>query len=117
MSAAHSLSSPGFDEETRTYLQERVRLLAGAVTLITGVLAGAFLLTEWRAGDATLVGTIVSFVTTLPNAALFWLVVGAVVMRRFLRRRRLSPPRLAMADGLLLQMLFAPCLLLYATSH
>ena len=44
MSSARRLSSPGFDEETRTYLQERVRLLAGAVTLITGVLAGAFLL-------------------------------------------------------------------------
>jgi hypothetical protein len=94
-----------------------VRLLAGAVTVITGVLAGAFLVTEWRNGDASLISTTLTFVTTLPNAALFWLVVGALVMRRLLKRRRLSPPALTSADGLLLQMLFAPCLLLYGTSH
>jgi len=56
-------------------------------------------------------------VTTLPNAALFWLVVGALLMRRILKRHRLSPRALTSADGLLLQMLFTPCLLLYATSH
>ncbi len=117
MSVVNRLSSPGFDEETRTYLQQRVRLLAGAVTLITGALAAAFLVTELRASQAGLVGAVFSFVTTLPNAALFWLVVGALLMRRVLKRRRLSPSALTAADGLLLQMLFAPCLLLYATSH
>jgi serine/threonine-protein kinase len=94
-----------------------VRLLAGAVTLITGVLAGAFLVTEWRESDAGLIATTLEFVTTLPNAALFWLVVGALVMRRILKQRRLTPAALTSADGLLLQMLFTPCLLLYATSH
>ena len=42
MNSTRQLSNPGFDEEIRTYLQERLRLLAGAVTVITGVLAAAF---------------------------------------------------------------------------
>jgi len=117
VSVVSRLSSPGFDEETRTYLQQRVRLLAGAVTLITGALAAAFLVTEMRASQEGLVAAVFTFVTTMPNAALFWLVVGALLMRRVLKRRRLSPRALTSADGLLLQMLFTPCLLLYATQH
>ena len=117
MSVVNRLSSPGFDEETRTYLQQRIRLLAGAVTIITGTLAAAFLATGLRTSQTGAVATVVSFVTTLPNAALFWLVVGSLLMRRLLRQRRLSPRALTSADGLLLQMFFAPCLLLYATSH
>jgi len=91
VSVVNRLSSPGFDEETRTYLQQRVRLLAGAVTLITGALAAAFLVTELRASEEGLVTAVLAFVTTLPNAALFWLVVGALLMRRILKRHRLSP--------------------------
>lgn len=117
MSSVRRLSSPGFDEETRTYLQRRVRLLAGAVTLITGALALAFVLALWRQGEAGILATILSFVTTLPNAALFWLVVAAGIVHYVLQRYRLSGRGLAIADGLLLQMLFAPCLLLFASSH
>ncbi len=117
VSSARKLSSPGFDEEIRTYLQQRLRLLAGAVTVITGVLAAAFIAATWRRGDDGLLAVLVAFVTTLPNAALFWLVVGASVIRRGLQRRRLSDRGLAVVDGLLLQVLFAPCLLLYASSH
>lgn len=51
MSVVNRLSSPGFDEETRTYLQQRVRLLAGAVTIITGTLAAAFLAIGLRASQ------------------------------------------------------------------
>ena len=95
MSTSRKLSSPGFDEETRTYLQQRLRLLAGAVTVITGVLAGAFVLALWRRNDVGLLTTITDFVTTFPNAALFWLVVGAAGIRRLLQRRRLSERGLA----------------------
>ncbi len=117
MTSSTNLSSPGFDEELRTYIQERLRLVAGAVTVITGVLAAAFLFTLWRQGEDTLLTVLVSFVTTLPNAALFWLVLGASIIRRGLQSRRLSERGLAMLDGLLLQILVAPCLLLFATSH
>ena len=88
MSVVSRLSSPGFDEETRTYLQLRVRLLAGAVTLITGALAAAFLVKELRASEESWIAAVLTFVTTMPNAALFWLVVGALLMRRLLKRRR-----------------------------
>ena len=50
MSVVNRLSSPGFDEES-TYLQQRVRLLAGAVTIITGTLAAAFLAIGLRASQ------------------------------------------------------------------
>ncbi len=117
MSSARKLSTPGFDEEIRTYLQQRLRLLAGAVTVITGVLAAAFVVAKWQRGDDSVMTVLVAFVTTLPNAALFWLVVGASVIRRGLQSRRLSERGLAMLDGLLLQILVASCLLLYASSH
>lgn len=104
--------SPGFDEETRTYMQERLRLLSGSVTAITGVLA-----TLWQRGDDGPFRTLLNFVTTLPNAALFWLVVVSGAIYKMLQRRRFSQPSLALVDGFLLQMLFVPCLLLYATSH
>ena len=65
-----TLSSPGFDEETRTYLQQRLRLLAGAVSTITGLLAVIFLAAVWARGDVGVVEAVYGFVTTLPNAAL-----------------------------------------------
>lgn len=98
-------------------MQQRLRLLAGAVTVITGVLAVAFLITLWGSGDAGPLGTLFAFVTRLPNAALFWLVVGAGLLYRLLARRRIGSRYLAVVDGLLAQLLVAPCLILYATSH
>lgn len=114
-SGIRRLSSPGFDEETRTYLQQRLRLLAGAVTVITGALACAFLFTLWRSSESGPLAVIFSFVTELPNAVLFWLVVGAAAILRLLQRRRLSVPWLQVVDGVILQLLIAPCLLLFAS--
>ncbi len=117
MSTGRTLSSPGFDEETRTYLQQRLRLLAGAATSITGILAATFLIMLWREGERGPLATLVRFVTTMPNAALFWLVVIAAGIYKILQRRKLQERQLALVDGVLLQVLILPCLVLYATSH
>ncbi len=39
-----SLGSTGFGEETRRFLQDRLRVLSGTVTLIIAVLSFAFIL-------------------------------------------------------------------------
>ena len=117
MTQQKSLSSPGFDEETRTYLQQRLRLLAGSIAVITGILATLFAGSMWWNGDASLIAVIYGFVTTLPNAALFWMVVAAWGTYKLLQRKRLEETGLAGIDAVLMVVLYAPCLILYATQH
>lgn len=117
MIQARTLSSPGFDEETRRYMQGRLRILTGTVASITAILAAAFLASLLWNTEAGIVAEVVTFCTEPPNAILFWMVVGSSAMWLLLRRRQLSHTALGVVDAVFLQLLVIPCLILYAREH
>ncbi len=109
-------SSPRFQEETRGYLQRRLRLLAGAVAGITGILLVAFAVMSLIGGMGA--GQLVrDFVIAFPNAVLFWMVALTAGMYVALKRRSWSPVALGVIDALLLWTMIVPCLLLYSELH
>jgi len=110
-------SSPRFEQETRRYLQHRLRLLAGAVALLTAVLGVAFVASLVGRTEGPVWRVPMEFATVFPNSVLFWMIVSTATIFEMLRRRAWSPPWLAVIDGALLLALIAPCLILYGLLH
>jgi serine/threonine-protein kinase len=109
-------SSPGFDEETRAFLQSRLHMLTGALAIFTTVLLGAFLITNLVAADDRL-AAITETLFELPNAMVTALAVIAAGLYRLLHRRRLAEGPLAALDGIFMEVLIFPVLALYAALH
>jgi serine/threonine-protein kinase len=101
----------------RAFLQQRLRLLTGIVSLVLGSLFIAFFLQNSLNSQDNPVVVLVRLGTRFPNSVLFGLVCVSSLLHLLLRRRRLSERALTIADGLFLQVLFAPCLLLYGLLH
>ncbi len=111
------LSSPGFEEETRKYLQKRLRLMTGSVFSLIGALSLAFVLSMAIQPEVGLWTALAQFCTRFPNSLLAAMTLACGVLHFILRRRRLTPTGLSLIDGLFMQVLIAPCLILYALLH
>ncbi len=111
------VSSPGFDEETRSYLQRRLRLLTGTLGLLLSLLGVAFVGTFLRAPGTGLVGALVRFLTEFPNSILAAMLSANLAIYLLLRFREVSSRTLGVLDGIFLQVLTVPCLIIYATLH
>jgi tRNA A-37 threonylcarbamoyl transferase component Bud32 len=112
------LSRPAFDDETRAFLQRRLNLLAGTLAIVTAVLLALFIVANATKPDSgPLARVVFHTLFEFPNALVTGLVVVSGGLWALLSSRRLSSPALAAADVLLLQALFAPCLVLFAALH
>lgn len=110
-------SSPGFDEETRAFLQGRLRMLTGALTVFTGILLAGFLAANISSSDDGLGSVVFGVLFEFPNALVAMLFGVSGGFYWLLRRRRLSAGLLVLVDGAFLQMLVLPVLGLYAYLH
>ena len=115
--ASSLIFSSHFDEETRTFLQGRLRLMSGVLGTLLWVLIGLFLVSTVAGGRQRLVEALVDFSTRFPNAILFWMAVVVTLVYGTVRMQRLGSGWLALLDGILLQVLILPCLVLYALLH
>jgi serine/threonine-protein kinase len=113
--SGQSIGTPGFPEEIRGYLQARLRLLTGTVAAITAVLGIGFI--AEASSDRSLLSAIVHFATSFPNAILFAIILVSGGFFLLLLRKRLSSRALNIVDGLFLQALVVPCLILFAKLH
>ncbi len=111
-------SRPAFDDETRAFLQRRLRLLAGTLAIVTAVLLTLFVAANINSSEGQHLSRVVFHTLfEFPNALVTGLVFLSGGLWALLTRRQLSSPILAAADVLLLQALFVPCLVLFAALH
>jgi serine/threonine-protein kinase len=111
-------SRPAFDEETRAFLQRRLRLLTGTLAIVTSVLLALFIVANaTNPENDHLAGVLFHTLFEFPNALVTGLVIVSGGLWALLSSRHLSSPSLAAADVLLLQALIVPCLALYAALH
>ena len=112
------LSRPAFDDETRAFLQRRLHLLAGTLAIVTAVLLASFIAANVSTpGSERLTRVVFHTLFEFPNALVTGLVIVSGGLWALLSHRQLSSPALAAADVLLLQVLIAPCLVLFAALH
>ncbi len=109
------MSTRRFDEEIRAFLQLRLRLLTGVLSLVLWTLIVAFVVSMGR--DRTLVAVVVEFATEFPNSILFYLGVVTSASWLLLRTRSLSDVWLTLVDGAVIEALIVMCLILYAREH
>lgn len=114
--SGRSLSSPAFEEEIRGYLQLRLRMLAGGVTLLLWVLSLTFII-SLIINHGSWTRQLFRFFTQFPNAILAAMAVSTALVYGILKRGRLSSRALAILDALFLQVLVIPCLVLYDRLH
>ena len=109
------MTTQRFDEESRAFLQTRLRTLSGVLALLLGVLTAAFMASMLR--DRSVATVLVDFLTAFPNALLFYLAALMAACWGLLRARALGSRALAIVDGVMLEALIAMCLALYASVH
>ncbi|MFA9455110.1 MAG: serine/threonine-protein kinase, partial [Candidatus Aminicenantaceae bacterium] len=112
-----SLGSSRFDEELRSFLQRRLRILTTTVAILLCLLSVSFVITLAADPAKSLGRAIVTFCTTFPNDALFFMTAASSILAFLLWVRRAGPTSLNITDALFLQVLILPCLLLYAQMH
>ena len=112
-----SLGSSRFDEELRSYLQRRLRILTTTVAILLCLLSGSFVVSLAADPSRSLGRALVIFCTTFPNDALFFMTAASSILALLLWFRRAGPTLLNLTDALFLQVLILPCLLLYARLH
>jgi len=111
------LGDSRFEEEIRSFLQRRLRLLSGTVAAILVLLSLAFVATLTAAPDRSFGQAVERFCFTFPNAILFFMAVSSSLVTAILWRRRLPGEILLVLDAVFLQVLVAPTLLLYDRLH
>jgi len=104
-----------FDEESRAFLQQRLRLFALVLSVLLWTLIASFALS--MATQQSFVRVAVRFTSEFPNALLFYLASLTSAVWGILRTRRLSDLWLTVCDGALLEALIAICLILYFKVH
>jgi serine/threonine-protein kinase len=112
-----TLGSPRFEEELRSYLETRLRILTRVLALLFGILSAAFVATMALGPGGSLFVALRAFTTEFPNAILFAMLAATSLFHGILGRFRLSPHGLALLDGALLWILILPCLVLYGRLH
>ena len=117
MSDDRRLQSARFGEEIRAHLQNRLTLLSGVLSAVLGLLSLAFVASLALAPGRTLADALTRFVLRFPNAVLFFMWISTSGIFAALKIWKLPAARLALVDGLFLQVLIAPCLLLFARAH
>lgn len=114
--AGQSLGSPGFSEESRAHLQGRLRVLTGSMAIITLSLGVLFIFSLSSSGRG-LANALRVFTTTFPNAMVFLLIVLSGGLYGVLRWRHWGLGTLSVLDGVFLQALVVPTLVLYQKLH
>ncbi|MGD8328680.1 MAG: serine/threonine-protein kinase [Acidobacteriota bacterium] len=107
----------GFEEETRSFLQGRLRMLTGALAIFTAVLLAMFAVINVSNAEGNYLGVLYHVVIELPNSMVTVLLLVAAGLHRLLERKRLSAPALVTLDALFVQTLVLPVLVLYAALH
>jgi len=107
----------GFAEETRAFLQGRLRMLTGALAIFTAVLLMMFALLNLRSADGDYLNVLLEVVVLPPNSMVTFLALLAAGLHKLLERRRLSSTALVILDALFVQVLVIPVLALYAAVH
>ncbi len=107
----------GFDEETRAFLQGRLRMLTGALAVFTAVLLAAFAVANVVNADGGYLWELLTTLFYTRNVTVTVLLAFAAVLYRTLERKRLSSAALVALDAIFLQALIWPVLALYAAFH
>jgi len=107
----------GFDEETRAFLQGRLRMLTGALAIFTAVLLASFLVANVSKAEGDYLGEVAGVLFVFPNAMVTLLLAFAAYLYSMLQRRRLSSGALVALDAVFVQTLVLPVLALYAAVH
>jgi len=115
--SAHASGNVGFDEETRAFLQGRLRMLTGALAIFTAVLLGFFALNNLLRADGDYLRVLARVLFVLPNSMVTLLLVFAAFLSQLMQRRRLSSAALVVLDAVFVQALLLPVLVLYAAVH
>jgi len=111
------IGSSRFEEETRIYLQRRLRLLTTVVTTLFLLLSISFVISLANAPSRSFLQALVVFCTKFPNAVLFFLSASSSLIALVLWQKQVSLALLGIMDAVFLQVLMGPCLLLYARLH
>ncbi|MCJ7680086.1 MAG: serine/threonine protein kinase, partial [Candidatus Aminicenantes bacterium] len=112
-----NIGSSRFDEEVRSFLQRRLRMLT---SIFAGIFLGASLVViilQVFKPQVTLGDALAAYATTLPLAVLFFVTLATSALAGFLWARRVNGSTLSILDAAFLQVLIMPCLFLFARYH
>lgn len=100
-----SLGSSRFEEESRIYLQRRLRLLTTVVAILFLLLSVSFIISLANEPSRSFLQALVIFCTKFPNAVLFFLSASSSLIALVLWRKRVSVTVLSIVEALFLQVL------------
>jgi serine/threonine-protein kinase len=107
----------GFEEETRAFMQGRLRMLTGALAIFTAVMLVVFAIIRVGNAEGGYLAELIDVLFFWPNNIVTVLLTFAAALHEWLGRRRLSATALVVLDAVFVQVLVLPVLYLYGSLH
>ncbi|MFC2156463.1 serine/threonine protein kinase [Acidobacteriota bacterium] len=112
-----SIGSSKFDEEVRSFVQQRLRIFTTTISSFFILMSFIFIIILSRDPELNIFSAVGRYCTRAPNSILFFLTLTSSVISGFLWRKRIPWNMMRALDAAYLQTLLLPCLYLYLRYH
>ena len=112
-----SIGSSKFDEEVRSFVQQRLRIFTSTISSFFVFLSLVFIIILSRDPELNIFSAVGRYCTRPPNAVLFFLTFTSSLVAGVLWRKRIPWKLMRILDAVYIQTLVLPCLYLFANYH